>query len=319
MPILDSAYSTGGLFKNGHVSTIYSAKLRRVSAPPFKRERINLPDNDFLDLDWSFTKQKSEDVIIMLHGLEGNAQRSYMMGCTNYAMQMGWNVANLNFRGCSGTPNLKYYSYNAGKTDDLEVVINHIVNKNKYQRIALVGYSLGGNMLLKYLGDGSPGASHIYKGVAISAPLHLKGSLARLEERQNWVYRTTFLSSMKRKLIKKQQEFPDKIKPQDIKNIKSILDFDNSYTAPAHGFKDAFDYYKFASSVFYLENVKTPALVLSAQNDSFLSKQCYPYELAKASPYIYLETPLYGGHVGFVAAKNLYYNEYKTLSFLNDA
>ena len=318
MPILTSNYQSKGLFKNGHLSTLYSAKLRLQKVPDYTRERIHLPDSDFLDIDWCHSGPNTTDLIIMLHGLEGNAKRTYMVGGTNHALALGWDVAAVNFRGCSGEPNLKYYSYNAGKTDDLEVVVQHIAAQNKYKRIALVGYSLGGNMILKYLGDSSPGAAHIYKGVAVSSPLSLKDSLARLEEPQNWIYRTSFLWSMKRKLVKKQREFPDHILPKTIKSISSILDFDNTYTAPAHGFKDAFQYYQHSSSLHYLPNIKVPVLILNAKNDSFLSGKCYPTTLANESKHIYLEMPIHGGHVGFVAANNLYYNEHKTLAFLND-
>lgn len=318
MPYIESTYSKSGLLANGHVSTLVSAKLRRVNAPKMERDRIILPDKDFIDIDWSYCETPGKQVIIMLHGLEGNSKRSYMLGCALHANRNGWDVASVNFRGCSGESNFKYYSYNAGKTDDLEILVNYIRTEYNYAKIALVGYSLGGNMLLKYLGEGNPGARTIYKAVAISAPLSLKGSLARLEERQNWLYRNVFLWSMKKKLANKQREFPDKLDKRAIKSIKSLLDFDNIYTAPAHGFKDAYDYYAKSSSLQFLPAITTPTYILNAQNDTFLSPDCFPKTLAAASKYIHLESPPHGGHVGFVGPDNIYYNELKTLSFLNE-
>ncbi|MDC8005325.1 alpha/beta fold hydrolase [Aureisphaera galaxeae] len=316
MPKVASSYRAKGLYRNMHFATIYSAKLRPNPSLHLQRERLTLPDGDFMDLDFSFSEKNSSKIIILLHGLEGNARRTYMKGQAKYANQQGWDACAVNYRGCSGEENRSYKSYNAGKTDDLEAVIQYILEKDRYDEIALVGFSLGGNLLLKYLGEREEVPSQIKKGAAVSAPLHLEGSLRRLTERQNWVYYTTFLNHLKKKCKQKMKRFPDRLDPSQFKAIKSLRDFDDIYTAPAHGFKDAMDYYEKNSSLYFLPNVRIPVLVLSALNDSFLSEECYPFSLSEKQKNIYLETPKHGGHVGFHATHSLYYSEQRVLQFL---
>lgn len=316
MPTINSNYYPPGLFKNAHFSTIYSAFFRRVPYLEQVRERLSLSDGDFLDMDWSFSKKSKNKVAILLHGLEGNAQRSYIKGMAVNLIKDHWDIAAINFRGCSGESNKKYLSYNAGRTNDLEEIIDCILKKDQYQEIILIGFSLGGNLLLKYLGEREFIPSEIKKGIAISAPIHLKGSLKSLSKPNNWIYRTSFLLHLKEKYKIKMKQFPDKMNKEDLKKIRSLLAFDNIYTAPAHGFKDAYDYYEKNSSKPFLSNIKIPVLLINSKNDSFLSPECYPYKIAETSKYIYLETPLYGGHVGFHQSNETYYNEKRTLEFI---
>ena len=318
MPLLESTYNPPLLFNNRHLATIYSAKIRRVPEVLYHRDRLTTPDGDFIDLDWSHSQIPSKRVAVLLHGLEGNSYRTYMRGCAHYLANNGWNVVAVNYRGCSGEPNLNYKSYNAGITDDLDAIVRYIDGMKQFNEITLVGFSLGGNLLLKYLGEGRPLVSALTSGVAISAPLDLKGSLARLSETQNWIYRTSFLLDLKKKLKAKWQRFPEKQGATNLSSIRSLLDFDNVYTAPAHGFNDAYDYYSYASSLFYLDKIQLPVLILNAKNDSFLSPNCYPVTLAKNSENIFLESPDYGGHVAFISRKTAYYNEHSTLNFINE-
>lgn len=318
MPIVKRNYNPLFHFKNGHFSTIYSAKLRPAPRLVQHRERLQLSDGDFMDIDWSFAEKPLGKVAILLHGLEGNAQRTYIKGQANMLIENGWDVAAVNFRGCSGEKNLSYKSYNAGKTDDLEAVIHSILKKNKYFEIALVGFSLGGNLLLKYLGERNFVPKEIKKAVAISTPLSLRGSMEALNQFYNWVYRNSFLKDLRKKFKAKMQDFPEKMTASDYKKINSLLEFDNVYTAPAHGFKDALDYYEKNSSLQFLPKIQIPVLILNAENDTFLSPECYPRNLAEQSKNIFLETPKYGGHVGFHLTNNLYYSELRTLEFLNE-
>ncbi len=317
MPLIQSPYRTKGLFQNMHFATIYSAKLRPSPKLQQQRERLRLIDGDFLDLDFSFSEKKTSRIVILLHGLEGNAQRTYMKGQAKYANTHGWDACAVNYRGCSGEDNLLYSSYNAGKTDDLDAVIQYLLQKDHYHEIALVGFSLGGNLLLKYLGERKDAPKEIKRAVAISAPLSLKGSLDRLTERQNWIYYTTFLNHLKKKFKHKVERFPNQIDAALIKSIKSLRGFDDVYTAPAHGFKDAMDYYEKNSSLYFLPNIDCSVFILSAQNDSFLSTECYPYSLSEKQKNIYLETPKHGGHVGFYQTPSLYYSEQRAMQFLN--
>ena len=283
-----------------------------------QQERLVLADDDFLDIDWSFATTSSNKVAILLHGLEGNAKRIYMKGQGKILVQNNWDVAAVNYRGCSGVPNNKYPSYNAGKTDDLDAIIQSIQRKDRYDEICLIGFSMGGNLLLKYLGEDRTVPKEVKTAVAVSTPLNLKGSLERLEQWYNWVYRTTFLRDLKKKYKFKMRQFPEKMNWDDYKRIKSLLDFDDIYTAKAHGFENALDYYQKNSSLQFIPNISIPALILNAENDSFLSEECYPRELASHSKNIYLETPKHGGHVGFHQSNKRYYSESRVLQFLND-
>jgi len=318
MPLTSSNYSPFGPFKNGHFSTIYSAKLRITPSLVQERERLTLPDGDFLDIDWSISHEHRQRVVVLLHGLEGNSQRTYMKGMAALLIQNGWDVAAVNFRGCSGTPNKNFDSYNAGRTQDLEAAIASVLGKDLYTEIALIGFSLGGNLLMKYLGERDIVPKEIKKGVAISAPLSLQGSLECLDRRENWLYRTVFLTNLRKKYREKMSKFPEKATMETYQKIKSILDFDNLYTAPAHGFKDAQDYYQKNSSGQFIASIQVPTLLLNARNDSFLSSDCLPYEFAMSSQKFYLEAPKYGGHVGFHLKNSLYYSEKRALEFINE-
>ena len=172
-------------------------------------------------------------------------------------------------------------------------------------------------MLLKYLGERDSLPKEIKKAVAISTPLSLKGSLEALSQFENWVYRLSFLSNLRKKYKIKMAQFPEKA-IVDYKKITSLLEFDNIYTAPAHGYRDAFHYYEKNSSLQFLPNIKIPIYILNAKNDSFLSSECYPYELASNMKNLHLETPEYGGHVGFHITNQLYYSEKRALAFLNN-
>lgn len=318
MPIVPSTYTINGLFRNGHFSTIYSAKLRKSPKLTQHRERLALNDGDFLDLDFSYAPNGSNSIAILLHGLEGNAQRTYIKGQGKMLVANGWDVCAVNYRGCSGAPNIHYHSYNAGKTDDLEEVISYILQKNTYAEIALVGFSLGGNLLLKYLGERDLVPKEVRLAVAVSSPLSLKGSLISLSKPHNWVYRTSFLHDLRRKFREKSKRFPEQVTEFSNRKITTLLDFDNIYTAPAHGFKDAYEYYQKNSSLQFLPKIKIQTLILNAENDSFLSPDCYPLELASHSKNIYLEMPKYGGHVGFFKPGDTYYSEERTVAFLNN-
>ena len=318
MPLISSTYKPKGVFKNGHFATIYSAKLRPIPKLKQQRERLKLDDGDFLDIDFSFSKKKTQKIAIILHGLEGNAQRRYIKGQALQLTKTGWDVAAVNFRGCSGEPNNLFASYNAGKTEDLDAVVKFLQDKNKYTTISLLGFSLGGNLMLKYLGEQEMISKEIKKAVAISTPLNLKGTLESLSNFDNWIYRTSFLHNLRKKLNIKAKQFPDKMSAAAVKQVKSLLDFDNVYTAPAHGFKDAYDYYKQNSSKQFLPNITIPVLILNAKNDSFLTADSYPYKIAQNSKNIYLETPEYGGHVGFHQTNKIYYSEKRAANFLNE-
>lgn len=317
MPVIESTYKPSVFFKKGFISTVYSGLIRRV---PLKqeRERITLKDNDFLDLDWSFSKEKTKKLVILLHGLEGNGQRPYMTGAAKLFNQNNIDAVSVNFRGCSGQDNLYYYSYHSGATNDLDAVIKHAIFNKKYTDIYLKGISLGANIILKYLGERHIIHNQVKAAIAVSAPCYLAGAAKALHNYKNRLYHDRFLKHLLKKLKIKQRQFPTKLSVDEFKSIKTLMDFDNVYTSKAHGFEDALDYYIKSSSLKFLPKIKTPTLIINALNDSFLSPECYPVKEAKNNPNLYLEMPNYGGHVGFVDKKNVYYNEKRALEFVKD-
>lgn len=316
MPILESTYKPPFWAKTSFVSTVYSGLARKIRGVEQTRERIILPDSDFLDLDWSYAKEKSDRVIILLHGLEGNGQRPYITGTEKLFNENGIDACAVNFRGCSGEPNLLYRSYHSGATEDLDTVVKHVLSKNIYNEIYIKGISLGANMALKYVGEGHVLPQELKAVIAISTPCYLKGSCDQLLSLKNRHYAIRFLKHLKDKLKPKLNQFPEKMGSKDFKSIKTLLDFDNIYTSKAHGFSDAFDYYEKSSCLQFLPNIKVPSLIINALNDSFLSADCYPVKEAKANSNLYLEMPKYGGHVGFIDKQNIYYNERRALEFI---
>ncbi len=317
MPIIKSTYKSRIFFRNGFVSTVYSGLARKVIGVNQERERITLSDGDFLDLDWCYTNETNNKLVILLHGLEGDAQRPYMLGAAKVLNQNNFDVVSVNFRSCSGEENLKFRSYHSGATEDLEDVVNHIISTKHYSNIYINGFSLGGNVTLKYLGEGRIIPSQIKAAVAISVPCSLYGSCVELHKFHNVLYHNRFKKYLINKLKQKRKRFPELVSDADIISIKTLKDFDDVYTSKAHGFKDALDYYDKCSSLQFLNNISIPTLLINAKNDSFLSVDCYPIEEAKANPSLFLETPNYGGHVGFVTRSNVYYNEKRALEFLN--
>jgi len=318
MPIVQSTYKAPYFFRKGFVSTVYSGLFRSVNGLQQERERIELSDGDFLDLDWSFAKAKTNKLIIVLHGLEGNAQRPYMTGTAKLFTENNIDAVCVNFRGCSGEPNRKYYSYHSGATQDLHEVVQHIIESKHYSEIYIKGFSLGGNVTLKYLGERDNVPSQIKAGIAVSVPCFLKGSALELHTFKNILFHDRFKRYLVERLKLKQKQYPDKLKIEDINSIKTLNDFDNIYTSKAHGFIDAQDYYEKSSSLQFLNNIKTPTLIINALNDSFLSPECYPVKEAKTNSNLHLEMPNYGGHVGFVKLNKFYYNETRALDFITN-
>ncbi len=316
MPIVNSQYNPPFLFRNGHISTIYPNLLRKIKDISQKRERIELDDGDFIDLDWSHSIVKSsKKLAVIIHGLEGNGQRQYILGLARHLNHNGWDCAAVNLRNCSGEVNRLYKSYNAGASDDLEHIINHILSIHSYPSITICGFSLGGNLVLKYLGEDRALPSEIKNAVAVSVPCDLYDSLSEINKPKNYIYQQRFIKNLKAKLYDRQTQFSEVLNKSDIKACNSLIDIDNLYTSKAHGYENAMDYYSKCSSKQFLKRIRIPTLILNAKNDSFLGNQCYPIDEADKNPNLFLEMPDYGGHVGFYLPNKTYYNEWRTLKF----
>tara|TARA_R110002051_G_scaffold71624_5_gene129382 strand:+ start:21980 stop:22942 length:963 start_codon:yes stop_codon:yes gene_type:complete len=316
MPIIKSTYNPPILFKSGHLSTIYAGLLRKVENLDQIRIRIDLPDTDYLDLDWSYSKNSSNKLVLIIHGLEGSSKRAYVRGSAKALTESGFDVCAINLRGCSGTMNNLYRSYHSGATEDLQAVISYVLQLKQYSSIFLHGFSLGGNLILKYLGEKRELPKEIKGAVTISVPCQLADSLHQLLLFKNILYAKRFKGNLIKKLKIKQELFPNHILDTDIKAIKTLKDFDDFYTSKAHGFTDAMDYYKKSSSLQFLKSINLPTLIINAKNDSFLGKECYPIAIANEHKNLFLEIPKYGGHVGFYGPNNYTYTEKRTIEFL---
>lgn len=320
MPLIESKYLPKFPFTNTHFNTTFRTFFTNQKVN-YDRKRLELIDGDFMDLD--FSKVGSETVVIVLHGLEGSSQSRYVLAVTNQLNSHKMDVTAINMRGCSGEQNRIYASYHSGKTEDLEIVIDYIYKTYDYKNIIVLGYSLGGNIVLKYLGEQSKKLNQkIACAIAISTPCDLAGSSKELSKSINTLYMLRFLKRLKSKTLLKMDTFPNEnLNRKAITKAKDFADYDNLYTAPAHGFINAKDYWKRASSKPYLHKIKIPTLMISAQDDTFLSDECYPNSIAENHTHLYLETPEFGGHVGFnqkIIGSNGFWLENRIVEFIEN-
>ncbi len=301
MPLIQNAdYEAPFWLPDGHSQTIFPSVFRKVEGINYVRERINTPDGDFLDVDVSDCKspnhQFTQSQIILSHGLEGDTSRQYITGMVRNFNAHGFDCLAWNFRSCSGEMNQTKRFYHSGATDDLETIIKHSLSKG-YRQLYLVGFSLGGNLTLKYLGEkGQNLYPEVQKAVTFSVPLHLSSSGKTI----GWLYTKRFCRSLNKKILEKSKRFPEfQIDTSYIPNIKTLKDFDDAYTSQLHGFIDAEDYYERNSSLYFLDKISIPTLIINAKNDPFLSKECFPFEKIKPMEKIYFQAPEMGGHCGF--------------------
>ena len=311
----ENIYTPPFLFGNGHIQTIFPVLFRKVNSVCYKRERIETNDKDFLDLDWS--TNNNNRLAIISHGLEGNTNRAYVKGMVKAVNNDGWDALAWNYRSCSGEPNRLLRSYHNGVTDDLSRVINHAKHRYPYKEIALVGFSLGGNLTLLYLGREKQDPI-VKKAIVFSVPCDLKESGKILAKPSNKIYMKRFLVMLHEKIKAKMKTLPGCIDDKGYEKIKDFKAFDNRYTAPIHGFKNAYDYYEKCSSKPFIPDIRVPTLIINAVNDPFLSEACYPVKEAKANKFVTLSMPKSGGHVGFVSfnGQNLYWSENQAVNFL---
>ncbi|MFZ5868593.1 MAG: YheT family hydrolase, partial [Thermodesulfobacteriota bacterium] len=264
MPVVShSSYVPPRFFANAHVQTIYPTLLRRVRGIQYSRERIDTPDGDFVDLDTS--KVGAHKAAIILHGLEGDSSRAYILGMARALNRKGWDALAFNFRGCSGETNRTLRFYHSGETGDLQTVIGHVAQSCAYTRLALVGFSLGGNVILKYLGErGQELSGRIWKAVVFSVPCDLASCSVKLGEPRNRIYMKRFLRMLRAKVRMKMALMPDLIDDDGYDLITNFKEYDDRYTAPMFGFKDAYDYWEKASSKPLLRNIAVPTLMVNS-------------------------------------------------------
>jgi predicted alpha/beta-fold hydrolase len=244
-----------------------------------------------------------------------------MLGMAKALNNNGWDAVALNFRGCSGC-NRKLRFYHSGETGDLHTVISHIVARDNYAELVLIGFSLGGNVVLKYLGEQGAKVHRLILGaVAFSVPCDLKSSAIRIAEFGNRIYLIRFLRMLRQKIRTKMQIMPESINDHGYERIKTFKDFDDHYTARIYGFENAEDYWKKASSKPFLPKISVPTLLINAADDPFLADPCYPLDEAANNANLSLEIPKSGGHVGFVTFNQhgVYWSESRALAFINSS
>jgi predicted alpha/beta-fold hydrolase len=317
--VAQSKYRAPMFCSNAHLQTIAPNIFRKAPDTPYRRERIETPDGDFLDLDWS--QLGSRRIAIVVHGLEGDSSRAYIKGMVKAVNRRGWDAMAMNLRGCGGEPNRKVRMYHSGDTADLQTVISHVAASGDYDQIVLVGFSLGGNAILKYLGEqGCDILGPVKAAVTISVPCDLTGCSVCLGELRNRLYLLRFLKLLGRKIKAKARMMPGAIDAGGYDSIRTLREFDNRYTAPMHGFKDADDYYEKSSSLRFIPSISIPTLLINSSDDPFLSASCFPVEAAKNNPNFFLEVTKHGGHVGFMTFNQdgEYWSETRAASFLEE-
>lgn len=316
MPLLQSTYKRPVFLCTKHLETIYPALFRADAQVVAEKERLELPDGDFLDLDWY--RQGSDKLFILSHGLEGSSQSSYIRWMTKRLLAEGWDVLAWNFRGCSDTPNRLLRFYHSGESNDLRLLLNLAVYPTTYQQFFLIGFSMGGNITLKYLGEQENALdARLRCAVTFSVPCDLASGAELLAEWQSTVYMRRFMKSLKEKVREKATRYPQ-LNTRNLEDIHTFKTFDEIYTAPLHGFENAKEYWRLNSSRFFIPAITLPTLLISASNDPFLTHACYPIEEAKAMKHFFLEIPKHGGHCGFSQfnSTRFYWSEDRCIEFI---
>ncbi|HXN07404.1 MAG TPA: alpha/beta fold hydrolase [Nitrospiria bacterium] len=290
-----------------HSQTVYRTLLGKTPSLPVKRVRWKTPDGDFLDLDFLEAPEKADKytpLILLLHGLEGSSRAKYMLGLLEACFKNQWPAVALNFRSCSGELNLRPQSYHFGETKDLSFVIKNLISLHPGRLIGIAGFSLGGNVLLKWLGENSsqtPG--EIFAAAAVSVPFDLAVSSARIDRLvfNRIVYGRRFLKTLKSKSLRKIRDFKLDIPERRIRKINTLGEFDNLITAPLHGFRDGEDYYEQSSSVHFLDKIRKAVYLLNAADDPFFPAENIPTGKIRRNEFLEAEYTVTGGHAGFVS------------------
>ena len=288
-----------------HCQTLWPHIARPRPRIKLRRERWELPDGDFIDVDWRDDARDiagdDAGIVLLLHGLEGSSRSGYARGLLKAVRMHNWHGAIMHFRGCSGEPNRLARSYHSGETADLRYAISELRRRFPARKLAVVGYSLGGNVLLKYLGE-SKNDANIDAAVAVSVPFDLAKASARLNRGASRLYQWKLLNSLRRSARRKFARIEADFIMPELSRLNCFREFDHTVTAPLHGFSSAEDYYTQSSSRQYLPAIVTPTLILQARDDPFMTPDAMPLA-SEASTSTRLEIYGNGGHVGFVGGR----------------
>ncbi len=303
IPRYTTSYNAPAWLPGGNLQTLYPYFYKPAPRFNYRRERWELDDGDFVDVDWT-NGSMDAPLVIFFHGLEGGSSSHYILSIINDLSHYQWRSAVIHFRGCSGMPNRLSRAYHAGDSTEidwmLQRIAGHAQSFAKQQPIYVIGVSLGGNALLKWLGEKGRNAQKLVTGAAaISVPLDLAAAGAALDVGFNQVYTRHFLNTLKVKAFDKLEQFPGLFDAAALKKCSSIYDFDNLVTAPLHGFCNTDDYWRQSSSKQWLKHIQVPTLVINAQNDPFMPASVLPTS-GQVSSAVSLEFPAEGGHAGFI-------------------
>ena len=301
--------------RSGHVQSIWPSLFRTVEVDSPEPEILPTDDDDELHLDWY--RQGSDRLAVLSHGLEGHSRRPYIQGMARALLREGWDVLAWNFRSCGGVMNHQPRFYHSGATGDLDRVVKHGLAQG-YQTVGLAGFSMGGNRTLLYLAEQSERIdSRICGGIGFSVPCDLAGSADTLARPSRKIYMQRFLKDLQLKMEKKSRLFPGLIDTSGFDQIQSFHEFDDRFTAPLHGFRDAQDYWQNCSALWRLKDIRVPALMVNAADDPFLSERCFPGDPTVTGRHTMVEFPKWGGHVGFVdqAADGYYWSERRAVAW----
>lgn len=304
MPEIPSSFSPPWFLRAARVQTITPSLFRRAPRLAHRQEILELPDGDFLELEWH--GEDSTKTAIVTHGLEGSTESGYVRGLIKSLLATGHQVVAWNMRGCGASRNRLPTWYHSGQSEDLRAIVRHALERAS-GHLSLVGVSIGGNILMKYLGEeGSQASSRIRCAVAVSVPIDLKGSAEVLARPENGLYMRYLLKPLRARMREKKARFPTLFDTTGLSSMRTFHEFDSRYTAPVHGFRSVDHYWESSSSLHYLTAIEIPTLLINALDDPFLSPRCYPMEIARAKDNFYLETPRHGGHVGFIESLSLH-------------
>jgi predicted alpha/beta-fold hydrolase len=295
-----TAFSPAWWCRNPHLQTIIGALLRRSPQLPVQRERWEMTDGDFLDID-RLKGQPQSPRIILLHGLEGSSRSPDIRALMAAVHRLGWESIAMNFRTCSGEPNRLRRAYHAGETADLAWVIEQVLAEDAQRPVMCIGISLGGNVLLKYLGErGTALPGQLKAAVTISTPYDLGAAMKYVEQGVSWLYIRRFVRSLKRKTRQKLVRYPDLIEAETLNSVQTLSAFDQQFTAPVHGFPDAETYWRVSSSLHFLPQIRRPTLLINAVDDPFLPPTALPRAEVAENPWLTADFPESGGHGGFI-------------------
>lgn len=320
------AYRPAWWIPGAHLRTLWGKFIRRRPVLPTRTERWSTADDDFLDLHRLDAPPGAPDNaprLLILHGLEGTIHSHYVGGLMQEAHAHGWAADLLIFRSCGAEPNRALRFYHSGETSDLDAVVRRLIAHDPARPLVLAGVSLGGNVLLKWLGEQGENTPTPIRGAAvISVPFDLARGARRLDRGFSRVYQAHFLRTLRHKALGKSARYPNAIDADVVRRARTLYEFDDLVTAPVHGFRDADDYYTQSSSLAWLARVRTPTLLLSARDDPFLPSEVLDEvrAIARTNPSLHIEFVERGGHVGFTAGtvpwRPFYYAEYRAVDFL---